>query len=498
MGIIQKGSSLSTAYLIIGILLGFVTAGLLLPNYFTEEQNGVITVISSYYLIYSQIALIGLHTTVIRFYPHFKNDGNRHNGFLTMMSLVIACSLLLFAIFFFTSQYLSPTLFGNSPLFLEHYWLVFPLTVFTVYFYLFDAYYSVRLKGSRGFFLKDVLQRVLIILAMFSFIAWQYDFSKFILIYSVAVCIPTLLFMISLLKEKQFTFQPKINHLYSDNWKYMTKVSGYSLLLGISWVGINNLDAIMIERMLDIKMAGIYGRNMFFGVLVAIPYRAIHKISSGVISNSYKEGNLENVKMVYYKSSLNQMIMGAFIFCGIWLNIDNVYHVIPPSYAVGKYVILFIGLGNFFTMVGGVNTAVISFSPHYRWNTIFVAILLILVVVFNLIFIPVWNITGAAFAAAISLLLYNIMMYILLFAKYKFQPIRLKHLLILLIAGGSYFICYLIPKIETSFILDILARSTAFSILFGSAMILGKVSPDINNMISVYLKKVSPGNKRKK
>lgn len=490
MGIIQKGSSLSTAYLIIGIMLGFVTSGLLLPNYFTEEQNGVITVLNSYYLIYSQIALLGLHTTVIRFFPHFKNDGNRNNGFLTIMSLVIFCSLILFSVFFIISLYYAPSFFANSPLFQEYYWLVFPLTVFTVYFYLFDAYYSVRLKGTRGFFLKDVLQRVLIIILMFGFIAWQFSFNLFILIYCAAVCVPTIIFMVSLLREKQFSRIPKMTNIYSENWRYMTKVSGYSLLLGISWVGITNLDAIMIEKMLGLKDAGIYGRNMFFGALVAIPYRAIHKIASGVISNSFKENNIENIKAVYYKSSLNQMVLACFIFAGIWLNIGNVYHVIPTSYEAGKYVILFIGLGNFFTMIGGVNTAVISFSPYYRWNTIFVAILLILVVVTNLIFIPIYNITGAALATAISLFLYNLMMYILLFKKYKFQPIQYRHIWILISAGCSYLVANYIPTIHTSFILDILVRSTAFSILFGAIVLGGKLSPDINGMAMGLIRKV--------
>jgi O-antigen/teichoic acid export membrane protein len=489
VGVIQKGSSLSTAYLIIGILLGFVTSGLILPNYFTEEQNGVITVLTSYYLIYAQIALLGLHTTVIRFYPHFKNDENRHNGFLTIMSLVILCSLMFFSIFFFGSLYLTPSFFNNSPLFKQYYWLVFPLTIFTVYFYLFDAYYSVRLKGSRGFFLKDVLQRILILIVMFTYIAWSFDFSRFILIYSVAVCIPTLIFVIGLLRDKQFCFTPKLGPLYKENWRYMTKISGYSLLLGISWVGINNLDAIIIEKMLGLKDAGIYGRNMFFGILVAIPYRAIHKVSSGVISNSFKENNMENIKMVYYKSSLNQTIMGIFILCGIWLNIHNVYKIIPSSYETGKYVILFVGIGNLFTMIGGVNTAVISFSPYYRWNTIFVALLLTLVVVTNIIFIPIWNITGAAFAIAVSLFLYNLMMYILLFVKYKFQPINYRHFLIMIVAAGSFIAAYIIPVIKGSFILDILVRSTIFALLFGMIVYFTKLSTDINNMTAEVLKR---------
>jgi O-antigen/teichoic acid export membrane protein len=240
---------------------------------------------------------------------------------------------------------------------------------------------------------------------------------------------------------------------------------------------------------LGLKDAGIYGRNMFFGILVAIPYRAIHKVSSGVISNSFKENNMENIKMVYYKSSLNQTIMGIFILCGIWLNIHNVYKIIPSSYETGKYVILFVGIGNLFTMIGGVNTAVISFSPYYRWNTIFVALLLTLVVVTNIIFIPIWNITGAAFAIAVSLFLYNLMMYILLFVKYKFQPINYRHFLIMIVAAGSFIAAYIIPVIKGSFILDILVRSTIFALLFGMIVYFTKLSTDINNMTAEVLKR---------
>jgi O-antigen/teichoic acid export membrane protein len=486
LGVIQKGSSLSTAYLIVGILLGFITSGLVLPNYFTEEQNGVITVLSSYYLIYSQIFLLGLHTTVIRFYPHFKNDENRHNGFLSAMSLVVFCSLLIFTVLFFASLYLAPSFFEHSPLFKKHYWLVFPLTIFTVYFYLFDAYYSARLKGSRGFFLKDVVQRVLILLVIFAFIWWQFEFSHFTLLYCVAVCIPTIILAVSLLFQKQFSKKIQYSQLYSDNWRYMAKVSGYSLLLGISWVGVNNIDAIMIEKMIGLKEAGIYGRNMFFGILVSIPYRAIHKIASGVISNSFKENDLENIKSVYYKSSLTQLIIGTFLFLGIWINIDNVYHIIPKTYEAGKYVIFFIGLGNLFSMIGGVNTAVISYSPYYRWNTIFVGVLLILVVVTNLIFIPLWKITGAAIATALSVFLYNLLMYIFLLYKYKFQPLNLKYLWVVLVGLISYFISYQIP-ILTNFYFDIAVRSGCFTLLFGSATVLFKLSPDINGMIKKLL-----------
>jgi len=491
LGIVQRSSVSSTIIIGIGILLGFLTAGVLLPNYLNEEQNGVLTLFNSYSIIFSQIIVLGLNTTIIRFYPHFKNEKNKNNSFLTNISIIVITSCLIFiAIYYLSKSYLKD-MFASSPLFDANYFLVVPITISTAFFYLFDAYSTAMVKSVRGFFLKDVLQRIFILASIFLLLLFTLNFRNFIALYSISLCLPSIIFFFILLKEQQFSFPPKWNQPYKDNWRYMTKVSGYSLLLGISWVGVSNLDAIMIERMIGLKEAGIYGRNMFFAVLVMIPYRAIHKIASGVISNSFKEGNINNIKDVYYKSTITQTILGLFILGGLWINIDNIYHIVPESYKAGKYVILFIGLGNLFTMAGGVNTAVISFSPYYRWNTIFVGILLIMVILCNLILIPIWGITGAALSVTISVFIYNFMMFTLLLIKYKFQPFSLKHLLVISIALTAYFISWIIPTISFSFIVDILIRSSAFTIIFGTGILLSKASPDINGFVNKQKEKIS-------
>lgn len=490
MGIVQKSSFRSSILLGIGIMLGFLTAGILLPNYLSEEQNGLLTLFNSYSLIYSQILILGLHTAVIKFFPHFKNESNKNHGFLTNISIVLLVSFVLFLLYYYLTKPFLKEWFATSPLFDQNYFYILPLTFFTLYFYLFDSYSTAQVKSVRGFFLKDVLQRVFILAAIVTYILLQLNFSWFIILYCIAFCLPTILFFLILIREKQFTMLPQWGDMYTKNWRYITKVSGYSMLLGISWVGISNLDAIMIERMLDLKQAGIYGRNMFFGILVAVPYRAIHKVASGVISNSFKEGNINNIKDVYYKSTITQTILGLFILGGLWINIDNIYHIIPESYKAGKYVILFIGLGNLFTMAGGVNTAIISFSPFYRWNTVFVGILLIMVVICNIIFIPIWGISGAAFAVAFSMLIYNLMMYLLLLVKYKFQPFSTKHILVISIGLVAYFISWIIPTITFSFIADIIIRSSVFTIILGTGVLISKASPDINNFVNKLIEKV--------
>ncbi|MCC7050266.1 MAG: lipopolysaccharide biosynthesis protein [Bacteroidia bacterium] len=483
MGTVKKASLYSTILQGIGILLGFLISGVLLPNYLSEDQNGVISLLNSYSLIYSQIAILGVHTAVIKFYPHFKNDSNRHHGFLSMVTLILLVSFLIFTLYYYLSKPYFKETFNNSPLFRDNYFYILPLTFFTLYFTLFDNYSTAILKPVRGFLYRDVIQRLLVLTCIGTFIFYKLNFNFFLFLYVVALCLPTVLFVSVLLKENHFTWKIKWYPLYRDNWRYMAKLSGYSLLLGLAWVGANNIDSIMIERMIDLKSAGIYSRNMFFGILVAIPYRAIHKVSSGVIAQAFKDNDINQIKSVYYKSTLTQLIIGSFIFCGIWLNIHNVYKIIPASYEDGKYVIFFIGLGNLSTMIGGVNTAIINFSPYYRWNSYFVAILLIAAVGLNFVFIPIWGVSGAASATALCYLGYNFMMWVLLKKKYQFQPFNKSHLIAIIVIIVCYFIAYLIPVIN-NFTIDVLVRSTVFTALYASIILKTNLSPDINKLVT--------------
>jgi O-antigen/teichoic acid export membrane protein len=493
LGIIQKQSFYSSLTLGLGIILGFVTSGILLPNYFTEEQNGLLTLLNSYSLIYSQFALMGLTTVIIRYYPHVKN--NPSHGFFNFILLLGTIGFSLFLVFYYLSKSYFKEIFERSPLFSEFYFLLVPWTLFILFFYLFDAYATAMKKTVRGFVMKDVIQRILIILAIFWFIMHSSGnekraFTDFILQYSAIIGFVTLLMFIPLIREKElslsFQFTPTLKPFYKE----MSRVAGYSFLLGISYVGVTNIDAIMIERYISLEAAGIYGRNMFFGIMVALPYRILHKSSSGLLSEKFKENDVNEISNIYYKSCLNQLIIGCFLFCVIWINIDHIYEIIPKSYEEGKYVIFFIGLGSLINMAGGVNTAVISFSPYFRWNTYFSIILLVLIVITNMAFIPLYGITGAAVATTISLFLYNLGMYILLKLRYNFQPFNIKHLLVIIYSLLGIFVCIFIPNFS-NFIIDTLIKSTVFSILFGLLIFGTKISPDMNQFIEFMWKKVS-------
>jgi O-antigen/teichoic acid export membrane protein len=114
------------------------------------------------------------------------------------------------------------------------------------------------------------------------------------------------------------------------------------------------------------------------------------------------------------------------------------------------------------------------------------AIFVLIIVVTNFIFIPLYGMTGAGIANAISLFLFNLMRWIFLWNKYDFQPFNFRYLLIILFAFIAYIPGYYLPEMN-SFIIDIIIRSGIIFIIFSLLIYFSKVSEDINNRVNTYI-----------
>ena len=166
------------------------------------------------------------------------------------------------------------------------------------------------------------------------------------------------------------------------------------------------------------------------------------KISGTLVADAWKSNDIFKIKDIYYKSCLNQLIIGGFIFLGIWANIDNILIILGEDYIQSKWVIFFIGFGYLIDMSTGVNGLVISYSKYYRISLVFIGILIINVLLLMYLLIPFWGITGAAIAIASSLFFNNLMRYLFLLKKYHLQPFNYKFLLIVLFFSVLYFLLF--------------------------------------------------------
>ncbi len=480
MGVIQKQTIKGSIYSYLGVVVGFITTGILLPRFFSVEENGLLKLLISYSVIFAQFASLGFNRVTTMLFTYFRDYKNKHNGFLFIAAMVVLVGFVLaIIVFLLLKTYILGKGAEKSLLFADYFYYIIPLIFVTLLFTVLDNYYKVLFNAVRGIFLKEFFQRIVILLDVVLFYFGFVDFQLFVIIYIIAFSLPPLIIMAFLIKEGNFSLRPQLNFITKDFRSKMVNVSIFGVLTSFSGILILNIDTVMINSMMGIAQTGVYAITFFFGTLILIPSRSLIKISSVVIADAWKENNLKIINDIYHKSCLNQLIFASLLFVGIWANINNVFEILPAEYAAGKYVIFFIALSSLIRMAGGVNNMILFTSKYYKIHTLFILILVILIIVSNLIFIPKYGIVGAALASALSNFIFMLMEFIFLKVKFKFQPYNFKFLIVIAIGGLSYLISYFIPVFD-NYIIDIIVRSLVITIFFGGMILVFRLSEDID------------------
>lgn len=488
MGEIGRQTIKGLGYIYIGVLVGFVTTALIFPHVLKTEEIGVLSLLVSYSQLIAVAGNLGFVSVVTRLFPYFKDRDQQHNG---MVFLILVVSVLGFFIsgviyYFIEILFIAPNV--DNQLFTQYSWYVYPLSLFTILFSQFDAYSRALGNAVTGSLIKEVSQRLLILLSIGGYVLLPLvQYSEFVAMYVGAFCSSGLLIILFLIKKGEFFVRPRLKFLRKNLRKVMVSVSVFGILGGFGNVVVQRVDSIMISNYLDLSLTGIYTTTFFFGAVILIPSRALNRISSTIIAQALKDKDLKRIDSVYKKSSLNQFILGVLCFVGIWGNIDNCFQILPKEFEAGKYVIFFIGLANVINLSVGVNFQLIQLSKFYRYVTYFLLVFCGLVVVTNLIFIPTFGITGAALASFASVSTYCLIRLIFIYRKFGIQPYQLKHIWVALVGVLSLLINYFLP-VQDWFVFDIALRSLVMASFFTVLVWALKLSPEFNAFTLKYLR----------
>lgn len=490
MGIIQRQSTIGTVIIYSGTIIGFITSTLIFPNVLSSEEIGLISILVAYAMIFSRFAGLGFTTIGNRLFPYFRDEKNNHKGFLFLALTTTLIGFLLAAVvFYFLKPYLVASRIEGSSLLADYIDYIIPLIFSIIFFSILDTYYRLLFNAVIGTFLKEFLQRFLILIFIIVFYYTALTFEGFLMLYMAAFALPLIIIILSLIRQKQFLIKPDFQIMTKGFTRSVLTVGMFGILVSFSGAVILNVDRIMIEEFLGLSATGIFATTFYFGVLVGIPARPLIKISSTVIAEAWKKDDRKTISTVYSKACLNQFILGLLLFLGIWLNQHNIFSVLPAEYAAGKYVILFIALTYLAEMFTGASTAVLSTSHLYKYQAYFMLLLIVLVVVSNILFIPIWNIKGAAIAALFSKSIVFFLRYLFLYKKFGFQPYNPKFLLVFLIGGITFLAGWLIPVFD-NYIIDFLIRGSVITIVFMLLIYFLKPSEEIEGMMDRMIARI--------
>ena len=488
MGIVQKQGIRIALITYLGIVVGAINTMFIFPRVLGAEKHGLVMLLLSIATIFTQFVHLGVPNVIIRFYPYFKENKKFIRRIAFQLPLM---ALMLFGVFIFL---LGDTIFhsynSKSSLFAAHSDYVLPLVASLVLFEVLVGISRSELKTVFPSFLREFVLRVsTLVLLVLHFIDYI-DFREFMFfwlgIYALNVAFMSVYLITKKLVKFDFGWPLVADKLLG---KRMVNYGLVTLLTASATIFINRIDVLMLGHYLNLENIAFYTVALFMATLIEIPARSIIQIGKPLLAKAWERDDRNEIQSLYYKSALNQMIVGSLVFIGIWLNIDDVLLLVPEKYQGVQYVFLFIGLGKLFNASCGVSGGVLLTSEKYRYD-LYVNLFLIGLTLFtNMIFIPIYGIEGAALATGISIVMYNLVKWYLLKKWFGFQPFNHRFLLAIAVCFITLFITSQINFDFEMVLLRIALKSIFILVVFSLMIISMRVSPEINAFVHKLLKR---------
>lgn len=493
MGVVIKQSSISAFFTYLGAGIGFVNTIILFPLFLSTEQIGLMRVIPSTAFLIASFSQLGIGSTLLKFAPELRKKPDGLSQLITFSVLVVLVGFLLACgvLCIFETQ-ITAYFSINSSLLSDYFLVVVALVLILSLYNLLESYGRIFLKIIVQNIIKEVVLRLMLTIGVSLYFLQFISFHQ--LVYGLIVMYGMMLVMLLayIFKLGQLKFSSRFDLM---DKALMKRIGLYSLFVMLG-AGSNNIvlniDQIMISSELGLSANGVYSTVFYFAVMIELSRRVIAQITTPLVADSLENHDLEAVKKIYKQTSINQMVVGGLFFIGLVCNLDNLFSLMSngDTFATGKYVIYFIGLSKVMEMAFANSSPIISMSKYYKFNVITIAILAVLMVCLNLVLIPAYGISGAAFASFLALFVFGVIKMIFIKVKFGFTPFTLKNGWLTIIGIVVLSIGFSIPQLENT-LLDLIVRSVSIGLLYCGAVYFFKISNEINGGLLHLIKKFS-------
>ncbi|MGL2967077.1 oligosaccharide flippase family protein [Flavobacterium sp. XGLA_31] len=485
MGIVQSQSIKNTIITFLGFGIGAVNALFLYTNFLGKLHYGIVATILSGANIMMPLMAFGAQNTLIRFFSSYKNQKERDEFLTFMLFLPLFFIIPLGFGFYFFYDAISQSWVSENPTLRPFFWLIPVVGLFMAYFEVFYAWAKVHMQSVIGNFISEVLVRFIVMLLL---IAVHFDWlSKDTFVYCVALA-----YFAQLLGMKLYAISvkmPVLRFVIPDNVKEIIYYSLFIIVSGGVAVMLVDFDKVMIPQYKDISQNALYAVAIFISTVIAVPSRAMTQIIAPITARLMVEEKYDELNELYKKSAINLQVIGGFIMLLIFVNIKEMYLLIPKDYSGGIVVVFLIGLSKFYDVLLGNNNSIIVNTRYYRTVLLFGVLTVVLMIALNMIFIPLYGIEGSAFATLITVAIYNTTKLFFVVKKINLYPFTYKTLQSL----GILVLCFLLfyfwdfPFLP---IINIGLKSILIGILYLYLNYRFAISDDINTVVHPYLVKM--------
>jgi O-antigen/teichoic acid export membrane protein len=485
MGIVIRQSVKTTLVIFFGALLGALTT-YAYAFIFNKHELGFITNFIYQAAIIQVFTLVGTAPLLQIYTQKYEEGGEERKVLITFSSAVVLLANIIFSIVYILLKdiIVSKYQLQDRPYIEQYYWLTPFLVLSWSYMTLMDQYLLSQHKVAISAFVREIILRLLNIISLFLFFYNIITFDQFVLSLVISYVVPSAILLYLAIRTKGFGFSFKFQTFKSKNYLEFIHFSWYHLLMVASMSLIGYIDIIMLAPLdkTGVASLAVYRNAIFVVSILSIPYRSIATASFAVLNRTYIEGNKNTIAALFNRLGNNLLIVAVGMCVLIACNLDNVVTIFPKGYEAIKPITLILMIGRLVDMATGMNNEVISISKYYKFNFRISSLLVLLSFVLMRYMIPIYGIYGAAWAATISLTVFNLGKMVFLWLKMDLQPFNKLSVGIIIAGSVSLIAGYFLPYV-LNVIVDTAARSILILLVYVSTLLLLKVSPDLKDYL---------------
>jgi len=491
MGVIAKQSIRGTIVTYLGIAVGVVTTFFVLTRFLTTEEIGLARVLIDAATLFVGLAQLGTGSSIIRFYPYFKEkDSVDDHGFFFWALVVPFVGFLLFAVIYWACSVPLGAWFGDkSPLFVEYYYFVLPLAFFMLYQTICESTCNVLMHIVLPRATRELIVRIGL-LVLYLLYAFRYlSMDGFVIGLCVNYAIAAFINIIYFFSLKRISLRPDWTFLKA-NRKLVRRYliyTGFLILSAVTSVLAPTLSSFFVTAKMGLDTTGIFAIATYMAVLVSVPNRSLAAIASPQLARAIKENNRDECAVLVKQVTRNMLLIGGFILLLIWVNIDLIFHILPngATFATAKHVVLILGVSQLVLGTFSICLTALNYSRYYAFSLLLALILTVSALVLNNYLVPLYGMEGAACSNLLSYGLYYLLIIATVVPLGRFHVVdqRWAYIALLLIALFALNWVWQTYVPAMNIWLDSIVRSVVF--IGGGALIAykSKLSPEINALL---------------
>ncbi|MBM3441720.1 MAG: hypothetical protein FJX89_03355 [Bacteroidetes bacterium] len=494
MGQIGRQSIFSSALIYLGFAIGAVNILILFPRNFTTEQIGLTRILLDVSMVLATVCSLGSVSITLRFFPFYQSYVRGRGSDLPFLSLslgILGCLLLWLGL-----PLLQPLIVrkfsARSPLFVEYFHLIYPLTICMVFFSIMEAHAWNWRKTVLSNAMKEFGFRMLTTGMILLFLLGIVGFDGFIGLYGWIYLPLVVILMVGVGAAGGLAMHPRPSYV---TLRLKGRIASFgTYMLGAALLNIiarmNDTIILASQSQGGLADAAVFTIATYLVTVMDVPQRSLIAISTPHIAEAWKDRNMGRIQRLYHKTSLHLMLAGIGIFCLVLLNIRDASAWLGSGYEALVLLVVVNGLGKLADLSTGLNTQVLLLSKFWKVDFFTNLLLMALSIPLNYWLTKRYGVMGPAYGNLISLVVFNLARLLLIWRLFQMQPFTKGHIQILVLAAACLGACLIVPS--TGWMgADIALRSGLFIAVFGALVLRLRISDDIQGLARSLYEKIT-------